>query len=139
MVFKSKVDAWLVGLTLGPYLVVIGALVVSAARASHLRDPRFFAVVAVFVAIAGLLVLLFRSTDYRIVDGLLVIRCGVFRWRVPVDAITSVTPTRSPAASPALSLDRLRIEYQGRAILVSPRDKDGFIRSLRAANPAIRT
>ena len=63
---------------------------------------------------------------------------GPFRWRVPIDAITAITPTRSALSSPALSLDRLRIEYGERAILVSPIYKEGFVRALRAVNPSIR-
>lgn len=139
MVFKSKVDGWLIWLTLGPPVVIFGALIVSAARAGHLSDPRFLNVIAVILIISGFVGMLFRSTYYRIEGGVLLIRCGLFRWHVPIRSITTVTPTRSPASSPALSLDRLRIEYEGRAVLVSPRDKDGFIRALRAANPAIRT
>jgi hypothetical protein len=139
MVFKSKVDAWLIWLTLGPVLVVFGVLISSAARAGQLSDPRFLNVIAVMIILGAFVGLLFRSTRYRIEDGVLLIRCGIFRWRVLIRTITSVTPTRSSASSPALSLDRLRVEYDGREILVSPRDKAGFIRALRAANPAIRT
>ena len=139
MVFKSKVDAWLIWLTLGPVLVVFGVLMFSGWRAGHLSDPRFLNVIAVMLIVSAFAVMLLRSTDYRIEDHILLIRCGLFHWDVPIRTITSVTPTRSPASSPALSLDRLRIEYEGRVILVSPRDKAGFVRALRAVNPAIRT
>jgi hypothetical protein len=46
--------------------------------------------------------------------------------------IRTVTPTRNPLSSPALSLDRLRIDYgRGRRIMVSPRDPGAFLRELR--------
>jgi hypothetical protein len=41
------------------------------------------------------------------------------------------------ASSPALSLDRLRIDYGTRSILVSPQDRNRFIAALRSVNPSI--
>jgi hypothetical protein len=50
-----------------------------------------------------------------------------------------VVPTRNPLSSPALSLDRLRIEYgQGRAIMISPADKGPFLRALEERRMAVR-
>ena len=71
------------------------------------------------------------------VDGLtehdLLVRSGPFRWRVPLGQIHSVTPTRNPLSSPALSLDRLRIEYgDGKWILISPRERERFLEALEA-------
>lgn len=42
-----------------------------------------------------------------------------------------MAPTRGPLSSPALSLDRLRIEYGKRGVvLISPREKEAFVRAL---------
>jgi len=61
----------------------------------------------------------------------LLVRSGPFRWRVPIADIVRITPTTNALSSPALSLDRLRIEYgRGSAIMISPRDKDQFLRDL---------
>ena len=63
--------------------------------------------------------------------GVLRVVSGPFRWRVPIADIQSVTPTRSLWSAPALSLDRLRINYgNGRCILVSPADKQGFMEAI---------
>ena len=78
-----------------------------------------------------------RSTYYVIERDTLTIRSVGITWRVPIRSITSITPTRNPASSPALSLDRLRIDYSGKFILVSPENRRGFIEALRAINPAI--
>ena len=63
------------------------------------------------------------------------------RWRVPLADIQEVTPTRSAASAPALSLDRLRVEYlkgsESRALLVSPSDKWAFMRDLADATPGL--
>jgi hypothetical protein len=40
---------------------------------------------------------------------------------------------RDPGTGPALSLDRLRIEYgSGRALMISPAEKQRFLRDLAA-------
>jgi hypothetical protein len=42
-----------------------------------------------------------------------------------------MTESRSPFSSPALSLDRLQIDYgAGKSILISPADKEGFIEAI---------
>jgi hypothetical protein len=58
------------------------------------------------------------------------VACGPFRWKVPIDSIEKVEATRSPLSSPALSLDRLRINYGKRRIMVSPSDRAGFLRAI---------
>ena len=103
------------------------------------RDPRA-PVAAAVVAIASILVLmelLLRTTYYLIEGDMLVIRSGFLTWRIPVRAIRSIAPTHSPASSPALSLDRLRINYDSSFVLVSPDERQRFIEALRAINPAI--
>ncbi|MDO9478112.1 MAG: PH domain-containing protein [Pseudohongiella sp.] len=58
-------------------------------------------------------------------------KSGPFKWRVPIKQITSITPTSSPLSSPALSLDRLRIDYgRGESIMISPKNKEQFIQDL---------
>jgi hypothetical protein len=60
------------------------------------------------------------------------LRSGPSRWTIPIRDIRSITPTRALTSSPALSLDRLRIEYSdGRVLLVSPREKETFLRDLQ--------
>jgi hypothetical protein len=78
----------------------------------------------------GLIVWLLRTTDYTLSDSDLRIRSGPFGWRVSLADITSLTPTRNPLSSPALSLDRLRIQYGHRSIMISPEDREGFLREL---------
>ena len=73
---------------------------------------------------------LLRSTYYEIDGDDLRVVCGPFRKRIPVGDIASVEPSRSVWSSPALSLDRLRIRYGDKSILVSPADKRGFIDAL---------
>ncbi|MCZ2156874.1 MAG: PH domain-containing protein [Bryobacterales bacterium] len=73
------------------------------------------------------------STYYVFEGGILRVRCGPLRWSIPLDHIHRVEPSRNSRSSPALSLDRLRIDYGcGKFVLVSPEDKEGFLREINA-------
>ena len=125
MRFESKRDAWLWIVALASPVVIIALI-----------GPPVAAIIAlVITAVVGLLT--FRSTYYVIDSDTLTIRSMGLKWRVPIRDIRSIMPTRSALSSPALSLDRLQIDYANKSILVSPEDRDRFIAALRSVNPAI--
>lgn len=137
MTFHSKIDTWLRVVLLGS---AFGCFIVAAylltERAAGLE---FFAALIVLLG-SVLPIWLMFSTRYTLTPSDLVIRSGPFRWRVPFHEIRSVTPTRSPLSSPALSLDRLRIDYgRRRRIMISPGDKESFLRELQARRAAATT
>lgn len=137
MRFESKRDLWIVLLIRGVPVVVLAALSYAWYRShADLSGPIAGAII---LLLAELFVFewMFRSTYYLIEGETLVIRSGFIRWRVPIREIRSITPTRSPASSPALSLDRLRIDYGRTAILISPEDRDRFLAMLRSVNSSI--
>jgi hypothetical protein len=126
MRFESKRDAWLLALAFGGPAIVLAIL------------PGPVVVKAIAICIVLLFgVASFRSTYYVIEAETLTVRSMGLRWRIPIRDILSITPTRSVASSPALSLDRLRIDYGTRSILVSPQDRNRFIAALRSVNPSI--
>ncbi len=139
MRFESKRDLWLLVIVRLIPLVLLVVIANVWFQVHHdVRGP----IAGAFILIVFELFFfesILRSTYYLIDAGTLVIRSSVFSWRVPIAEIRSITPTRSALSSPALSLDRLRIEYGGKAIMVSPVDRRRFIESLRAINPAIVT
>lgn len=127
--FRSRIDAWFIAILAGSAVLVVYAVTL-AWRTGELPLAPAFAVVLLSGALPAWIVL---TTRYDLADDWLLVRSGPFRWRIPIADITAVTPTRSPLSSPALSLDRLRIEYgAGRAVMISPADKDGFLRALEA-------
>ena len=70
-------------------------------------------------------------TYYAVDTENLRIVAGPFSWRIPISQISAVRATRNPLSSPALSLDRLRIEYgNNRAVMISPADKAGFLKAI---------
>jgi hypothetical protein len=80
------------------------------------------------------------GTHYRIQGHVLEIRCAfIIRIDVDILRITSVSKTRNPVSAPALSLDRIEIVYGNglRYVIVSPKDKVGFVQSLKAINHQI--
>jgi len=127
--FPSKIDAWLV------VLFAIAFFIQSAAMVSVVMAGVDHRAIIIMVVTTVLLVMLIgstlRYTYYSIEGQILKVRSGPFSWKIPIDQIHSITPTRSPWSSPALSMDRLRITWgKNRRILVSPRDKKGFAKAL---------
>jgi len=137
MRFESKRDLWMIALIRGIPAVVLGALGYAWYRSHHDLGGPVAGAVILLVAELFVFEWLFRSTYYVIDGDTLVVHGGFIRWRVPIREITTVTPTRSPASSPALSLDRLRVDYGHKSILISPEDRARFLAMLRSVNPAI--
>lgn len=129
MFFKSAVDSWVYALALSlPVALMLGVVPVLAGAHSTAHSTTVLLAVVIF-AIAPLWLLFF--TYYRIDSTILRIQAGPFTWAIPLDHIRSITPSRSFVSSPALSLNRLQINYgRQRSILVSPKDKTGFITAL---------
>jgi hypothetical protein len=132
--FRSKVDWWLAAVLLLSAL----ASVVAVAFVAIVESPRLaLAVSPLLLLSVGLPVWLLCATEYRIGASDLHVRCGPFSWRIPLRDIRSVTPTRNPLSSPALSLDRLRIDYGPKcSMMISPKDKEAFVTELRKRVPA---
>jgi hypothetical protein len=131
IVHRSKIDTWLLVLV----VFAMGAAAFGAISAIAAGGPGlWWAVLLPAVVGIGLPFWVLTSTTYTLDDDILLVRSGPFRWKVPVHEIASITPTSNPLSSPALSLDRLRINYgDGRSIMVSPQDKEKFIRDIEAA------
>lgn len=130
VVHPSKVDTWLaVVLAIAMIASLVAALAVLA-----VPSPMAWAISAVTAIIGvGLPLWLLLSTRYTLARDELLVRSGPFKWRIAVTDITSITPTSNPLSSPALSLDRLRIEYgRGQSLMISPRDKERFVKDVEA-------
>jgi len=129
-VYTSKIDTWLA-------LVLVGAVAACLiAFVFALRTGSISAIAVTLPALiigAGLPLWLMTSTAYTLSNTTLLVKSGPFKWQVPIEQITSITPTFNPLSSPALSLDRLRIDYgRGQSIMISPKDKGQFLQDLEA-------
>ncbi len=128
--YESKKDRWLV------ILIWITAFVMLAAAFVFLHapvpTPIRLLVPVIFIIVSFLMLWTLYGTYYVLTERELVIRSGPFRWLIPLDSITEVSSTRNPQSSPACSLDRLLLLYgpRGSSIMISPEDRDGFVRNL---------
>ena len=130
-VYKSKTDAWLLAVLAVAIAVSLFAAIVTVSDGSAAAWP-----VAAFIAVigVGLPIWLLLSTRYTLEPRQLRVQSGPFKWHIKVADITSITPSSNALSSPALSLDRLRIDYgSGRSLMISPRNKEQFLRDIEAA------
>lgn len=127
-VFKSKIDTWLIVLSLVSIAVAFVILIQTPVESSGIG---LMPVLAIVVFVVVLPVWIFTGTKYVVNDGMLLIRSGPFRWTIAIKDISGVNETRNPISSPALSLNRLKITYSGgKSVLVSPIDISGFRKAI---------
>lgn len=133
-VYASKVDLWLAALIAA---AVLGEVTAVTALALSPVEGRWY-LIALMTALGIVFpIWIFTTTSYQLAEHELTIRSGPFTWRVPLDSITGVKPTRNPLSSPALSLDRLEITYgAGRRIMISPRHRTDFLAALEMGRRA---
>lgn len=129
--YKSKKDTWLIMVI---YVAVCGALAACATLAFSGFPGNLVSAAFLFGIGVVLPLWLIRATFYVLDDQRLAIRCGPFRWSIPLAKIRSVKRTRSMLSGPALSLDRVHIRY-GRFgmfgfVLKSPERRDRFLADL---------
>jgi len=127
-VYKSKIDIWLAIVMAAVVIVCFTIFLLSFLTGGA---SAIAATLPALILGVGLPVWLMTSTCYTLSDTTLLVKSGPFKWKIPISQITRITPTSNPLSSPALSLDRIRIDYgRGRSIMISPKDKSRFIRDL---------
>ncbi|KLU64467.1 hypothetical protein DEAC_c36690 [Desulfosporosinus acididurans] len=135
MYFSSKRDTWL-GLLL--WIPIIAGIVLTTwiPSSNGQYDPTGL---FIFVPIVAFIAWLWFGTGYRVTDDELRIKCGPIRKIIPLEEIVKIESTRNPISSPALSLDRLEIKYgESKTVIISPRDKEGFINLIIEKCPTVK-
>lgn len=123
-VYRSKVDVWLVALSVG---IMAAACV-----------PGLFFDFSWGALSLALVVSVMFSIRYEISgDKLRVVCCWIFIETFDIHKITSVKPTRTILSSPAASLDRIEVRAGRRSVVISPRSKHQFVKQLLDINPSI--
>lgn len=80
------------------------------------------------------------ATTFYVIDGrsLIIKSSFIVNKKIEVSRITKISETNNPLSAPAASLDRLEISYdQYGSVLISPKDKSGFISHITRLNPQI--
>lgn len=132
--YNSRIDASFLVLT---SLLLIGLLF------RGLMLLRFDTVEAlmVFGALALLVIVLLLfcyPCRYVFEADHLLIQSGALRFQVDYADVTRIEPSRSLWSGPALSLERVRIDHDGRFVLVSPMRRERFMAELQARVDAAR-
>ena len=104
MVYRSKKDWWLFWLVWG---AVSSLFVVGLYNVLGGDTQLGWELVRAGVVAAAVVVFTTYPLDYEITADELIARSGFMRWRVPLDSIEEVEPSRCAMSAPAWSLDRL--------------------------------
>ena len=130
--FRSKMDWWFLGFIIAMSGLLAQLILAPYGKGILMQNLLFVVVYALTIV---LLWWPLWSTRYVVDQEQLTIRSLCFKWVIPLSAIQSVSETDNSISSPALSLDRLKIEYlkqgQTKTILVSPKDKVAFKAALK--------
>ena len=133
--YPSTRDWWITAIIWGSVATLVVPL--AGLAAPPIAGSRLLSV-AVPLAGAVFMLWILYGTFYVFSGDRLVIRCGPFRFAVPLSEIDSVEPTSNPLSSPACSLDRLLLRYGTRRMMISPADKAGFLAELQTRCPQAR-
>ncbi len=128
--YRSKVDWWLTPLLCLPPLFSI-AVCISLALSGNTSEWPW--AIGGILFVVGLYLGLVFPMRYGIDDHCLIVRFGLCRQRIPLQNISEVYPTRNPLSSPALSIDRLHVQFGCgffKSVMISPLDRERFLDEL---------
>ncbi len=121
-VYRSKVDSWLLILILVAWGIPLTLIVVNEFSAVK------FSIVS-FMLIFTLLLLF--GIKYTIEGKVLRVHYSFFySERINIDEITEIANTHTFLSAPAASLDRVKITYGKKYVILSPKDKQMFVKQL---------
>jgi hypothetical protein len=90
-----------------------------------------------FLVVSGWLSM-YKALIYTITENTLIIRWGLFyRRTIDIRKITKLRKSSNSVTAPALSLNRIGILFGVGAVLISPQNRETFIKKLREINPRI--
>ena len=136
MIFHSKKDWWMTLIIFGTVAMSIAAII-----------PLFFVelnvgtIITTFVIglTVWLVLAIYFKTYYSVEEEVVRVVSGPFRWKIPINEITSIRQTKSILSSPALSMDRLEVKYgRYQYIIISPEDKHGFANEIVKRNSKVQ-
>lgn len=135
--FNSEVDWWIGALL--AILPLVPAAILLAMIIQGARDQIWIGWLTLLGS--GLFyALILIPLRYRLDSKKLHVNAGLLiRWSCELKDIKSVEPSRNPISSPALSLNRLRVELtNGRWVLISPSPRAAFFDALAERCPHLQ-
>jgi len=127
-VYQSKIGIWIVAIMAAAFI----AGLYGAYMAHDYINLGVLAFITVFV------IYLFATTRYIVTGNLLQVKSGfIINKKIDITTISKIEETYNPVSSPAASLDRLEVTYTGGSVIISPKDKCGFVAHLQSVKPDI--
>ncbi|WP_151980495.1 PH domain-containing protein [Acinetobacter guerrae] len=135
--FRSKKDWWILGFIIAATGILLQMLWSMQLRGTLDEYPEHGIVYALVIVMMWWPVV---NTRYVVTQDYLIIHSMFLKWTILRNQIQNITPSNNPLSSPALSLDRLKIDYQkdgkNKSVLISPKDKQKFIKVLQLDHQA---
>jgi hypothetical protein len=128
--YRSKVDWWIALVLCLPPMVAVGVCIALVMDSKTAELPIG---ILVILLVIGVYVGLIFPMKYGLDDQNLLVRFGLCRQRIPLGDISEVHPTHNPLSSPAMSLDRLHVQF-GKglfgSVMISPANREQFLDEL---------
>ena len=129
--YKSKIDCWLIIVLIATSILLLTLVYLNFDR-QNLHVDIFFSVLLSSLALVIWLPVL--STYYVVDSKILKIHSIFLKWEISLHSIQRIEETSDFLSAPALSLDRIKIEYKkdgtSKSTMVSPVDKADFIKQI---------
>jgi hypothetical protein len=125
--FRSKVDWWIAILLCVPPIAVVA---VNVALFAGEKSGEWPVGVMTALVVLGVYFGFVFPMRYGLGNGLLIVRSGLLRQTITLQDVVEVSRTHNPLSSPALSLDRLRVQFGAgffKAVMISPADRERFL------------
>jgi hypothetical protein len=128
-IFKSKIDNLILALTLLPILFSL---------IFFINKGGLLPIVVILLVAVFLLSILF-STNYIILNETLLVKSSfLVNLKIDINSIKKIVKSRSWEKAPANSMDRIEVSYNKYdTVIISPENKDEFIKTLLNINPKI--
>ena len=137
IVFTSKIDFWIAFMLWGGSFLMIAVPFWQWKNSENGSLANSIFLAFIFLPFIALMLMPFFGTRYTLSDNQILIDNGFSTQRIKLTDIAYIAPTRNMSSAPALSLDRLEIDYKNKKVLISPKDKLLFYQEIRARNPNI--
>lgn len=129
--FRSKKEWWVLAFLVCMTGLLVQLLVTMQAKGNISAYPIHAATYIITIFIIWWPIF---NTRYVVDKEYLTIHCMFLTWKIKRTDIQSISATNNSIASPALSLDRLKIDYvkdgKTKFVLVSPKDQKAFYQAL---------
>ncbi|SNS58182.1 PH domain-containing protein [Ekhidna lutea] len=132
IVFKSRKSILLGTLLWG---ILVFTLAFSAYPQWQIGNSRLTIVLLIVIAFTAII---WFGIQYKIKDDTLLILIGpIAMYKIPISKIESINRSFNPLSSPAVSLKRLKVKFQGGWVLISPKKEEEFVSHLVSINSSI--